>query len=150
MTNSRAKITTTLTLEDIRDLLTGFAAAIELDQIRVDALPSRKFHPVYGGGMWPRYRNDHIDFINRLLPTVNAIPSALLQELASLAITYQTSVVREAIVDLFADAATGMCLALEFESASLFLGWLIKNVSRSAPGESLSGDVRSLTTSSYR
>jgi hypothetical protein len=30
----------TLTHEDIRDLLIGFAAAIELDQIRVDALKS--------------------------------------------------------------------------------------------------------------
>jgi hypothetical protein len=37
----------TLTTEDIRDLLNGFAAAIELDQIRVDAL-----HPDYDPDMW--------------------------------------------------------------------------------------------------
>jgi hypothetical protein len=39
-------ITNTLTPEDIRDLLLGFAAAIESDQVRVDALPPEKFHPL--------------------------------------------------------------------------------------------------------
>jgi hypothetical protein len=38
-------MTNTLTPEEIRDLLFGFAAAIELDQVRVDALPPEKFHP---------------------------------------------------------------------------------------------------------
>jgi hypothetical protein len=39
-------MTNTLTPEDIRDLLLGFAAAIESDQVRVDALPPEKFHPL--------------------------------------------------------------------------------------------------------
>jgi hypothetical protein len=43
-------MTNTLTPEDIRDLLTGFAAAIELDQLRFDAIPSEKFHPEYSDG----------------------------------------------------------------------------------------------------
>jgi Alpha/beta hydrolase family len=41
----RATMLTTITHDDIRDLLTGFAAAIELDQIRVDALPPEKISP---------------------------------------------------------------------------------------------------------
>jgi hypothetical protein len=143
MMNSQTKITTAVTHEEIRNLITGFAGAIELDQIRVDVLRDEIFHPAYDGSMWRRYRQDHLDFINQLVPTVNMIPSALLQELARLAITYETAVVREAILDLFAEAATGACPAEEFESAAQFFGWLIKNVSRRAPGP-LNGDAREL------
>jgi hypothetical protein len=64
-------MTKTLMPEDIRDLLTGFVAAIELDQIRVDALPPKKFHPAYSDSMWRNWRRHHIDYINRLLLTVN-------------------------------------------------------------------------------
>ena len=138
------EIQPTLTHEDIRYLLTACAGAIELDQIRVDALPPERFHPAYNGSIWRRYRHDHLDFINQLLPTVNSIPSALLQELARLAIAYETAVVREAILDLFADAATGMCPAEEFESAALFFGWLIKGVGRKAPGKPVNGDAKEL------
>src|SRR3982074_3779162 len=73
---TRAGMTQALTPEDVRDLLTGFVAAIELDQIRVDALPPEKFHPWYSDSMWRNCRRDHIDYINRLLPSVNTIPSA--------------------------------------------------------------------------
>lgn len=144
MTNTQTKIATTLTHEDIRDLITGFAGAIELDQIRVDTLPDEIFHPAYNSSMWRMYRHDHLNFINQLVPTVNAIPSALLQELAQLAITYETAVVREAMLELFAEAATGACSAEEFESAAQFFGWLIKYASRRAPGKPLNGDAREL------
>jgi hypothetical protein len=56
MENWRINMIKTLTPVDIRDLPIGFAAAIELDQMRVDALPSTKFHRYYnptvgvGGG----------------------------------------------------------------------------------------------------
>src|SRR6478672_3921976 len=109
-------MTKTLTPEDIRDLLTGFVAAIELDQIRVDALPPEKFHPAYSDSMWRNWRRHHIDYINRLLLTVNTIPSALLQELARLAITFEPAVVQETVLDLFADATSGSC-AEELETA---------------------------------
>ena len=121
-------MTKTLMPEDIRDLLTGFVAAIELDQIRVDALPPEKFHPAYSDSMWRNWRRHHIDYINRLLLTVNTIPSALLQELARLAITFEPAVVQETVLDLFADATSGSC-AEELETAALFFGWLIKDVS---------------------
>ena len=62
----RTTMTKTLTLEDIRDLLTGFVAgfvaAIELDQIRVDALPPEKFHRWYSDSMWRDWRRLHIDY----------------------------------------------------------------------------------------
>ena len=45
---------------DVRDLLTCFAAAIELDQVRVDALPARKFHHLYSGSLWRMWRRDHL------------------------------------------------------------------------------------------
>jgi hypothetical protein len=73
MTNAQTKTTTTLTREDIRDLLAGFAGAIELDQIRADALPSEISHAAYNGSLWRSYRQDHLDFINQVLPTVNVI-----------------------------------------------------------------------------
>jgi hypothetical protein len=133
-------MTKTLTPEDIRDFLTGFIAAIELDQIRVDALPPEKFHRWYSDSMWRNWRRYHIDYMNRLLPSVNTIPSALLQELARLAITYEPAVVREAALRLFADAASGSCPAEELETAALFFGWLIKDVSDTPAGKPLNCD----------
>jgi hypothetical protein len=141
---TRTAMTKTITPEDVRDLLTGFAAAIELDQIRVDALPAEKFHRWYSDSMWRNWRRDHVDYINRLLPTVNTIPSAQLQELAWLAITYDPAVVRDAAVNLFADAASGCCAAEEFETAGLFFGWLIKDVSGRPPRTPVNGDPKAL------
>jgi hypothetical protein len=140
----RTTMTKTLTPEDIRDLLTGFVAAIELDQIRVDALPPEKFHRWYSDSMWRNWRRLHIDYINRLLPSVKTIPSALLEELAWLAIAYEPTVVRETVVDLFADAVSGNCPAEDFETAALFFGWLIKDVSGRPAGTPLNCDARAL------
>jgi hypothetical protein len=137
----RTTITKTLTPEDIRDLLTGFVAAIELDQIRVDALPPEKFHRWYSDSMWRNWRRDHIDYINRLLPSVNTIPSALLQELAVLAITYEPAVVRNTVLDLFADAVSGDG---DLETAALFFGWLVKDVSGRPAGHPLNCDAKAL------
>jgi hypothetical protein len=139
-----ADIQSTLTHEDITDFLAGFASAIELDQMRVDALPDDIFHPAYDDGMWRRWRQYHLDFINQLLPTVNKIPASLLQELARLAITYETAVVQEAILHLFGDAASDLCPGEQFETAALFFGWLPKDVSRKAPGKPSSDSARSL------
>jgi hypothetical protein len=137
-------MTQTLTSEDIQDLLTGFVAAIELDQIRVDALPPEKFHRWYNDSMWRRCRRGHIDYINRLLPSVNTIPSALLQELAWLAITCEPAVVRKAALSLFADAASDSGPAVELETAALFFGWLIKDVSDTPAGAPLNCDAKVL------
>jgi hypothetical protein len=134
-----------LTHQDIRDLLTAFAASIELDQIRVDGLAPKKFHPAYDDSMWRRRRRDHLQFIDRLLLTVDAIPSALLQGVAQLAVTYEPASIREVILDLFCDAAYGVCPPEEFETAELFFGWLIMEASlRAERGEPMSGAARLL------
>jgi hypothetical protein len=64
---------------------------------------------MYDDSIWRMRRRNHVDYINRLLPTVNTIPSALLQELARLAITHDPAVVEEAAVNLFSEAASGCC-----------------------------------------
>lgn len=75
----------TSTTNDLRDFLNCFAAVIELDQIRIDAMPPDKFHPKYDESMWRRWRRYHVDYINGLLLTVDAIPAAILLELTQLA-----------------------------------------------------------------
>jgi hypothetical protein len=131
-----------LTPEDIRDLLVGFAAAIELDQIRVDALPRERFHPAYSDSMWRSWRRDHLEYIDKILPTLDSIPSAMLEELTRISITYEPKVVRCVVIGRFADAASGGCAEEEFETATLFLGWLIKDMSGEPQGESMNFDAR--------
>jgi hypothetical protein len=62
-----------LTRRDIENLLLAYSGAVELDQIRIDHLPPASFHKEYDHGMWKRYRNDHLRFINLLLVTVPQI-----------------------------------------------------------------------------
>lgn len=71
---------------DIRDWLAGLAAAIELDQIRFDAWPKERFHPEYDDGMWRRWRKEHLEFIGRLLPTIDEIPTPTLKHIGRLAL----------------------------------------------------------------
>jgi hypothetical protein len=137
-------MTEILTAEELRGLLSGFAAAIELDQIRVDALPRERFHPLYSPGMWRRWRRDHLDYINQLLPTLSAMPVALLQELTQIALTYDPTAVRERMLDLFAEAVSGSCSAEAFETASLFFGWLVKYVSGRSKPKPTYGEARTM------
>src|ERR1700738_3251737 len=120
-------MTETLTHADIRDLLRGFGAAIELDQRRVDAMPAVKFHPLYGDGMWRRWRADHIGYITKLVSTVDAIPSEMLGELTRIAVTYEPDLIRHVTLELFAEV---VCEGLQEElgTAALFFGCLIKQV----------------------
>jgi hypothetical protein len=118
-----------LTVEDIRDFLTGFAAAIELDQNRVDALPQEAFRPGYDDGMWRWWRKAHLDYIHRvLLPSIDEMPVTILRELTWSAQNYPAAVVRKAAINSFSEAASGSCPAEEHATASLFFGWLIKDV----------------------
>ncbi len=133
-----------LTRDDIRDFLTGFAAAIELDQLRVDALPPERFHQEYDEGMWRRWRGSHLSYIKQLLPTVDEIPVAMLEELTQIAISYDPSVVEHIALDLFADAASDSRSEEELETATRFFGWLIKEVGDGAEGKPKNGDARSL------
>jgi len=135
-------MTNALTPEDIRDLLTAFAAAIELDQLRVDAMPPEKFHPLYNDGMWRRWRRHHLDYISQLLPTVNAMPSVMLEELTRIAIAYEPVGVRLVVLDLFADAASNSCPMEDLETATLFFGWCIKRITANPEDQVADGDPR--------
>jgi hypothetical protein len=134
----------TITPEDIRDLLGGFAAAIELDQLRVDALPPEKFHPGYSDSMWRAWRRDHITYINKLLTTVSAIPPAVLEDLTRIAITCEPAVVGQIALDLFAEGASGSCRQEELDTAALFFRWLIEQVSDRSEGKPIDRDPRPL------
>src|SRR5215470_15144419 len=122
-------MTTALVVEDIRDFLAGFAAAIELDQLRVDALDPENFHPGYDDNMWRSSRRDHLAYIRKLLTTLNTIPSAMLSDLTWTAMSCEPAVVGQVVVELFAEAASGSNAQGELETAALFFGSLIKGVS---------------------
>lgn len=59
----------------------------------------------------------HLDYINQLLPTVNAMAQALLEELTRLALTYEPLDVRGTAIDLLAGAASGVECPEQFETA---------------------------------
>lgn len=80
-------MTKTLTHEDIRTLLKNFAAAIDLDQRLVDAMPRAKFKPEYDDRMWRDWRSGHISFINKVLSSMATIPPLMLIELTRIATT---------------------------------------------------------------
>src|SRR5258708_7913190 len=118
-------MTETLTHADIRDLLRGFDAAIELDQLRVDAMPAAKFHPLYEDGMWRRWRRNHRGYTTKLLSTVDAIPSEMLGELTRIAVTYEPELIGYIALELFSHV---VCEGPpgDFGTAELFFGCLIK------------------------
>ena len=111
---------------DIRDLLAGFDAAIELDQLRVDALPPECFHPYYTDSTWRLWRCLHRAYIERLLATVDAIRPELLDRLTLVALCYDPAVVGDAMLDLFGDGVSGNCPEEELGTATLFFGRLIE------------------------
>ena len=116
-----------LTHADVRDFLQGFAAAIELDQLRVDALPATKLHPLYDDSMWRAWREGHTSYVNSLLPTVDTIPSAMLVELTRIAIAYEAENIERIALELFAEAVSNSHPE-ELETAESFFGWLIRQV----------------------
>ena len=127
-------MTEALTRADIRDLLRGFGAAIELDQLRVDAMPAAKFQPSYNDSMWRGWRGGHISYVNKLLSTVDAIPSPMLRELTGIAITYEPEVIGHIALELFADVVSGSWPQEELGTAERLFGWLIKQVGEQSEG----------------
>jgi hypothetical protein len=135
-------MTETLRHTDIRDLLRGFGAAIELDQIRVDAMPATKFQPPYNDSMWRDWRGGHISYINKLLSTVETIPSAILGELTLIAIASDPEVIGRIALDLFADAVSGSCPEEELGTAARFFGWLSRQVGERSERSARHSDAR--------
>jgi hypothetical protein len=68
-----------------RNLLQAYSSAIALDQSKVDALPRKHFDRYYSRGMWFRWRQCHLDFINELLASAAAMPTKLLRSLTMIA-----------------------------------------------------------------
>jgi hypothetical protein len=126
-------MTETLTHADIRDLLRGFDAAIELDQLRVDAMPAAKFHPAYDDSMWRGWRRNHRSYTTKLLSTVDAIPSEMLGELTGIAVTYEPDLIRHITLELFAEVVCDGPPG-ELGTAELFFGCLIKQVGAQSEG----------------
>jgi hypothetical protein len=105
-----------------------FAAAIELDQLRVDAVPRAKFKPEYDDRMWREWRAGHISFIDKLLSSMDTIPPAMLAELATIATAYEPKLVGHVALEQFAEAVGGCCAEEECATAERFFYWLIKAV----------------------
>jgi hypothetical protein len=136
-------MTKTLTPDDVRDLLAGFAAAIELDQLRVDALPPHKLRPPYSDSMWRMWRQQHLDYIDQLLRTVDAIPLTMLEELAVIAISCTPELVQQAALNVLAGVVSESFTSEEFETASLFFGELFEELNP-ARGTPRDADARGL------
>jgi hypothetical protein len=123
-----------LTHVDIRGFLNGFSAAIELDQVRVDAMPAAKFRPPYNDGMWRDWRTGHISHINKLLSTVDSISPMVLRDLTGIAIAYEPEVVGRVALELFAEVVSGSCSEQELGTAERFFGWLVQQVCEQSEG----------------
>jgi hypothetical protein len=117
-----------ITKDNIRELLNGFTAAIELDQIRVDALPASVFHRDYDDGMWRRHRREHLEYVKQLLPTLDTIPPVILEKLTRIASHCEPAIVRDRALGLFALVSSGNYDAEEFTTAAQFFEELIEEL----------------------
>jgi hypothetical protein len=127
------KSTKALTHKDIKELLAKFAEAILVDQERVNKLPRKKLHPFYDDGMWKRNREDHIGAIVELSITVDKMPKRLLKKLTELAITHRPEAVKQPLLNIISDLATGVSSPWLYETAPLCFNELIRGVSRQSP-----------------
>ncbi|MVT64860.1 hypothetical protein GPL21_07035 [Bradyrhizobium pachyrhizi] len=121
-------LTKILTPKDIKTFLNRLAAAIERDQVNVDALPRERFSIAYNDSMWRSWRQDHRDYIEKLLSTVEAIPPVVLKQLTEIAAAYEPELVGGAMLELFAEVVSGSS-AEDVGSAERFFGALIKEMS---------------------
>jgi hypothetical protein len=124
--------------------LAGFAAAIELDQIWVDALPARRFHHLYDESLWRMWRRDHLQYVNLLLSTVDAIPAVILEKLTWMATNYRPEIVCEAALELFALAASESYPREDVATTAVFLEWLIEDVTDRSKSQPIGEDAPAL------
>ena len=135
-------MTKTLTHEDIRTLLKNFAAAIDLDQRLVDAMPRAKFKPEYDDRMWRDWRSGHISFINKVLSSIATIPPLMLIELTRIATTCEPKRVGKTVLEQFAEVVGGCCEEEDCATAERFFFWVIKEVGMHTEGSRPSQDAR--------
>ncbi|KRR06837.1 hypothetical protein [Bradyrhizobium valentinum] len=133
-----------LTAEDLRAFFRGFAAAIELDQIRVDTLPAHRFHHEYSDSVWRSWRNTHLRYLNQLLLTLDMIPPAELEKLTWIATNHEPAFLGEATLNVFAEAATSSAEMNDLATAKLFFDRFIEVVMRSSNPKLVDGDAAAL------
>ncbi|MBR0749135.1 hypothetical protein JQ582_34925 [Bradyrhizobium japonicum] len=134
----------TVTKDDIRDLLAVFVAAIELDQIRVDALPAKAFRGGYSDSMWRLWRRGHLDYLSLLLSTVDEIQPATLDRLESIVVNCEPEIVGEHFRDLLSGAACGSFPREDVATAALFFERFIKELSHPPEGKPNGLDAKML------
>jgi hypothetical protein len=133
--------TKALTHADVKEFFAKFAEAILVDQKRVNKLPQEAFHPFYDDGMWQRNRDDHIGAIIELSMTVDEMPESLLTRLTELAVVYRPEAVKQSLLNMISDLATGVASPWLYETASLLFCELIKDVSQKDHGISTRGNA---------
>jgi hypothetical protein len=116
-----------LALADVETFLKRLSAAIELDQVYVDALPPERFSIQYDDSMWRSWRRDHRAYIETLLSTAHLIPSAMLKQLTEIAIAHEPAIVEGVLLEQFAEIVSG-CSGENFSTAQRFFGWLIEQM----------------------
>ncbi|MGY4513346.1 hypothetical protein [Bradyrhizobium sp. USDA 3650] len=131
-----------ITNDDIRELLEVFVAAIELDQIRVDALPEEAFHWDYSDNMWRLWRRCHLQYLRLLLSTADAVRPATLEKLGWIATHYEPKIVRERLRDLLGSAASGDAPREDVATAALFFERLVRDISGHPEGKSVGQKAR--------
>ncbi|MGA2293434.1 hypothetical protein [Bradyrhizobium sp.] len=118
----------TLTNADLENVLRRFGAAIERDQLRVDAMPPANLQPPYNDEMWRQWRRDHIRYVNVLISTAIAVPTRMSSELTVIAASYEPKGISTLILELLSEVVSGSYEWEEFASARCFFGTLIKQI----------------------
>jgi hypothetical protein len=137
-TTNTIEQTNRLTVGDIRDRLTSFAAAIESDELSVVPIH-------YNVSMWSLWRSDNLKFLNKLIKTTNEIPEATLSHLNQLARNYPSAVVAKVVLELLAEAACGSVDEVDMLPAARFFELLISEVSNRPTGSpQIKGSTRDL------
>ncbi|MCC8948544.1 hypothetical protein H8A97_26385 [Bradyrhizobium sp. Arg62] len=134
-------LTEQLTSGDVQTFLKQLSTAIELDQVNVDSLPRESFSTTYDDSRWRTWRHDHRTYIEKLLPTVDAIPPVMLEKMTEIAATYEPAHVRSILQALFAEIVSG-CRADDLDTAEKFFGALVKEISGQRHGSARHADPR--------
>jgi hypothetical protein len=124
--------TDTLEHANIETVLRRFSAAIERDQLRIDAMPLLKFHPSYDDAMWRDWRHGHRIYVNFLASTVADMPLLLLEKLSAIARSYKPEFIRGVILEIFSEVVSGFCDQDQYATAGQLFEGLIKQVQERA------------------
>jgi hypothetical protein len=117
---------------DIEIVLRRFSAAIERDQLRIDAMPRAKFHPLYHDAMWRDWRHGHRIYVNVLASTVADMPLLLLEKLSAIARSYKPEFIRAVILEILSEVVSGSCDQDEYATAGRLFEGLIEQVHKRA------------------